>query len=1022
MMDCNGWSPTYPSPVPAMKMRCVDPVAVNGPAGGGYARAYGAGAPGNSRFYDNGHYVGHDEPSTKFISTVPGSGNTFTLFQQLPVDPSPSLTRTTSPTGTTVSDYAELSPAPWIGLPICDPNSFPNGACTPDSDTNSPGSAGSAFMELQFYPPKYGPWVDNASMDATRWTAAINIDSLECPGNATTGCSNPNPSCVEPVNFALLTRDGVPTGPPGAQAATGATFAENNDTLKMNPGDTLEVRITDVPDTGSPSVGGLRAEIDDITSGQGGFIVTSAANGFTNTSNATCMGSPYSFHAEYSTASQPNQVPWAALEGGVLIEQEIGHTEPCASLSGADPQTNATFNFSDPAVQDVCNGPFEAQNGGTGTGEGPCSPGQPQSGNCAGASTEGTTASACPFDAATLGGNCEQSDGFCVPSGARAVTVNGSPQTWNQPVTTCQQDKDQNGDLDFDGSPYIADWPDGTSTHPTSMRYLGPFDPAGNPYPQTQFETNAPGSENSCNPGAPTASTCHVPPDGSSFYPFWSVTNRQGLSGTAVATSSPSCAWNFGSAVPGVTTNDFGGAAQYGSPSAHFGGTLITSPASNPEVSGACPRVTFQQVTASHYVALAPSRVLDTRSPLQGSCSGPFGVQPCATLGAGQAMDVQVTGASDITTFAPSGVPNDGTVTAVAMNVTATDATDGSFLTVWPKGTAQPVASNLNFTAGQVVPNLVEVPVSADGKVSVFNLAGSTDVVFDVAGYDTSTNAVSAGLLRPLQPVRIMDTRGSSPGCNGFGPCTTLQPGQSLDLGVAGGIDIGTGNPNGVPADGSAAAVAVNVTVVNPTASGFLTVYPTGQPRPITSNLNFVPGQTVPNRVLVKLGFGGQVTIFNNAGTSDVVVDLGAYITAPSATGLAGGYTPVPPARILDTRAGLGNCAPACSTLQPSSSLTLQVAGSFDVHTGAPSGVPSTTSGAPPSAVVLNVTATNPSSSSFITVHPGGALPVISDLNVVGGVTVANLVVVQLNPDGTVTIYNQQGSVDVVVDVEGWYS
>ena len=123
---------------------CTDPIKiVNGKA---------------SRFTDNGWYVGHDEPSVKFISSQPGSGNTMTYVMKLSEGPqdAPRLRTAASPT------TAQLSLAPWFGLPICDPKSYPQNQCTPDSDTNSglisdPNDAGSAFMELQFYPPGFTP-------------------------------------------------------------------------------------------------------------------------------------------------------------------------------------------------------------------------------------------------------------------------------------------------------------------------------------------------------------------------------------------------------------------------------------------------------------------------------------------------------------------------------------------------------------------------------------------------------------------------------------------------------------------------------------------------------------------------------------------------------------------------------------------------------------------------------------------------------------------------------------------------
>src|SRR5438128_2593989 len=98
------------------------------------------------------------------------------------------------------------------------PYSVPTGpvAANPgfnDLDCNNPNTAGSAFMELQFYPPGYGPWLDSTSPDATRWTVALTIDSLEvvlCNPPGFTGCLTTNPHCTEPINFSFLTLTGVP--------------------------------------------------------------------------------------------------------------------------------------------------------------------------------------------------------------------------------------------------------------------------------------------------------------------------------------------------------------------------------------------------------------------------------------------------------------------------------------------------------------------------------------------------------------------------------------------------------------------------------------------------------------------------------------------------------------------------------------------------------------------------------------------------------------------------------------------
>ena len=72
---------------------------------------------------------------------------------------------------------------------------------------------------------------------------------------------------------------------------------------------------------------------------------------------------------------------------------------------------------------------------------------------------------------------------------------------------------------------------------------------------------------------------------------------------------------------------------------------------------------------------------------------------------------------------------------AVVLNVTVTNGTQGSYLTLWPDQAQRPTASDLNFTAAQTVPNLVVVKVGADGKVAIFNAAGITDVIVDVVGW-----------------------------------------------------------------------------------------------------------------------------------------------------------------------------------------------------------------------------------------------------------------------------------------------
>ncbi|HVD04031.1 MAG TPA: putative Ig domain-containing protein [Candidatus Dormibacteraeota bacterium] len=248
----------------------------------------------------------------------------------------------------------------------------------------------------------------------------------------------------------------------------------------------------------------------------------------------------------------------------------------------------------------------------------------------------------------------------------------------------------------------------------------------------------------------------------------------------------------------------------------------------------------------------------------------------------------------------------------------------------------------------------------------------------------------SNGAYTSLTSTRLLDTRttGQTLGTNG-----------SLNLTVTGGT---------VPTD--AIAVDLNVTVTNTTGSSFLAVYPAGEALPSVSNLNWVQGETVPNSVIVPVGANGQVTLYNDAGRTDVVVDLEGYFAPVASNATSGRYVPLTAARIADTRPGSGEPYSG-DTLGPGGTLSIQVAGRGGVPT---TGV---------MAALMNVTATDTSTASYLTVYPqGSSTPMASNLNWVAGETVANRVLVPVNPStGQISLYNSGGSVDVVVDVDGYF-
>jgi hypothetical protein len=374
------------------------------------------------------------------------------------------------------------------------------------------------------------------------------------------------------------------------------------------------------------------------------------------------------------------------------------------------------------------------------------------------------------------------------------------------------------------------------------------------------------------------------------------------------------------------------------------------------------------------YTALSPHRLLDTRTN-QG------------TLGPGSSVTIAIGGVGSVPANA----------TAVILNVTAVDETTAGFFTVYPTGGLVPTASNLNWVAGETVPNLVSVGLGTAGSVTIFNGLGSADAVVDLEGFFAPASGGTAGQFVPVVPARITDTRAGSGQPNAG---SKLAAGTTLNVQVTGA--------GGIPASG-VSAVVLNTTVTDTTSAGFLTVFPTGTSLPVASNLNWTAGVTVPNRVIVSIGTGGKVSFYNGLGSADVVVDVNGYFTDSSAAGAQ--FVALAPARIVDTRNGTG--APQ-APLGAGQGLVVQVAGN--------GGVPIAASAIPPKAVVLNVTVANSTAASDLVVWPHGASqPLASDLNFVAGQTVPNLVVVQLSALGQIDIFNAFGSTNVIVDVVGWY-
>ena len=238
------------------------------------------------------------------------------------------------------------------------------------------------------------------------------------------------------------------------------------------------------------------------------------------------------------------------------------------------------------------------------------------------------------------------------------------------------------------------------------------------------------------------------------------------------------------------------------------------------------------------------------------------------------------------------------------------------------------------------------------------------------------------GAFVPMRPSRFLDTRETDP------------------VGADSSVSFQVGGVSGIPAKVS--AVVFNLTVTEPQSFGFITAHASGAALPNASNLNFSKGQTVPNSVTVPVGADGKVTLFNrSSGTTELIADVAGYYIAgtPAAAGM---FAPLDPARLLDTR--------KTDPVGADSSVSFQVGGA--------AGIP-----AKVSAVVFNLTVTEPQSAGFITAHASGTeVPNASNENFSAGQTVPNSVTVPVGGDGKVSLFNSSsGTTELIADVAGYF-
>ena len=321
-----------------------------------------------------------------------------------------------------------------------------------------------------------------------------------------------------------------------------------------------------------------------------------------------------------------------------------------------------------------------------------------------------------------------------------------------------------------------------------------------------------------------------------------------------------------------------------------------------------------------------------------------------------------------VTVAGLNGVPADAK--AVAVNLTVTTPRAEGYVTAYPCGIDRPATSNLNFTSDQTVAVSAIVNVGASEQICVFNSERS-HVLVDVQGYVAATSSY-----RTVAPVRLVDTREATGGA-------------PLPAGVVYGVRIA--GAGGIPAD--AAAVALNVTIVDNTTAGFATAYPCDAPpaQPIAL-VNYIPHTATPNFTIVKPAADGTICISTNTPAS-IIVDAFGYFPAGSP------ITVTTPTRLLDTR-------PADAVLLPGQTLTVPVVGA---------------TGLPASAVaaVLTVTAAEPKGVGFVAAAPCGAPAGTSTLNVVPDRGTSNTAIVGPGDGGAVCI-TVNTVTHILIDVTGW--
>jgi hypothetical protein len=410
---------------------------------------------------------------------------------------------------------------------------------------------------------------------------------------------------------------------------------------------------------------------------------------------------------------------------------------------------------------------------------------------------------------------------------------------------------------------------------------------------------------------------------------------------------------------------------------------------------GATMTVSSRWFLSSSFVAFAPQRIMDTRTPPDGQTvdhlfegPGAGGAGAGGAFADGQTIELQVGGRAGVSTDASSAI----------LNVAVTQTSGPGFLTLWPCDAAggRPNASSVNYVSAGVTTSVsVYAKLSATGKLCIYALRG-THVIVDVNGYQPNSSTA----FQTVNPARLLETRPDGEG--------TID-GQFLHIGrrpagTVTAVTVVARQGSGVPADASAVILSVAGVVTD--GPGYLTVWPCGQTQPNASNVNFSgPGAVVPNSVISQVGTNGQVCIFNSTGM-DVIADVNGFAPASA------DYHSITPARVFDSRPD-GQVVPGgtygTGMIGPNDTGTsVQITGIGGVEDGA-------------TAATVNITVVGATAPGYLTAWPCGApRPASSNVNYGPGITTANLAMAGLSGSGTLCFY-ALNQVHLIVDVAGFF-